>query len=271
MRNIIDIYEGIFDKENAKQVGHDLFKYEVIEWLKKNCQSKQPLLARIKEETTWDKYIEINSDKSVNVKTDLYICSEETTIPFKLNKVKGAFVLYHTNTNECKNFPVECDRIIIRATNITLENIDMVLNNNVHNTGFDLHPDNANYHPCIHFDNYVKIGKNVKFTCTRNVGFNSKDPRLKTPDVVWMEMKSFPEPIMKNIELVNIQDIVIHSKVGKWPTIEQLQKHFNNFKDLKHIYMAPWLKQQYTGNSEIYITDKNKMEYVDVKPIKYYD
>jgi hypothetical protein len=270
MRNIIDIYEGIFDKDNSKKVGIDLYKHEVLEWLKKNCQSKQPILSRVKEED-WERFVEINSDRSVNINTNLYICSEETSIPFKLNKVKGAFVLYHTNTNECKNFPNECDTLYITATSITLENIDMTLTNTKYNTGFDFHPREASYPPCVNFDNYVKIGKNVKFTCSRNVGFNSNDPRFYTPNTTWIYIKNFPEPVMKNIELVNIQDIVIHSKMGKWPTIEQLQKHYNNFKDLKHIYMATWLRQQYTGNSEIYITDKNKMEYVESKPTKFYD
>jgi hypothetical protein len=97
MRNIIDIYEGIFDKDNSKKVGIDLYKHEVLEWLKKNCQSKQPILSRVKEED-WERFVEINSDRSVNINTNLYICSEETSIPFKLNKVKGAFVLYHTNS-----------------------------------------------------------------------------------------------------------------------------------------------------------------------------
>jgi hypothetical protein len=133
------------------------------------------------------------------------------------------------------------------------------------------HPEHPATMSCVTLDTYVKIGKNVSFTCTRKPGFISNDPRLKSDDVTWIDIKGFPESVMKNVKLVGIQDIVINKRVGKWPTIEQLQKYFNNFKDLKHIYMSFTLRQDLTGNKEIYITDKNTMEYVEPPFKRFYD
>lgn len=268
--SIYDLYEGIMDRGNRSAVGNDIFKQEVLEWLTINCQSYRPGFSRVKPED-WTNKVTINNDKSVDINSSLYVVSkEDETIPFKLNKVNGIFSIYYAKIKDCTNFPKFCDRFVIRCTSMTLQDVDMTLSNQImeHNFG---HPENPSTMSCVSLDNYVKFGKNVSFTCTRKPGFKSDDPRLKSDDVTWIDIKNFPETVMKNIKLIGIQDVVINSQVGKWPTIELVQKYFNNFKDLKHIYMSRIIRQRFTEDMEIYITDKNNIEYVKPPFNRYYD
>lgn len=264
MRSIIDIYEGIFNKDNSKNVGKNLFKEEVINWLSENCTISY-FDYRKDKKASWEQFVEINSDNSVNINNNIFVkATDDTEIPFKINKVTGKFTLWHSSINSCKNFPNECDSLFIVGTRITLNDIDMTLHNcwaKQHLAG--IHHPESDGEECVYLDVCVKIGKNVKFTCTRQNSFKSKDPRFIGGNPPFIVIKSFTEDVMKNIKLIGIDDVVITRKLGKHPTIEQVKKYYDNFPNLKHIFMTNVMRDECRDTrKEIYITDKDHMEYV---------